>query len=392
MSHEVRESQPYDDDFMREDSRVWANFSSIFMHAPAVVCMFRGPDHVIDVVNPIYEQFFCDTSCVGQPLSTALPQLRREHGFCELLDHVYKTGAAISGRQWTMKSRDGKDPRIFSFSYQPMYGQDRQIEGVTVFAFDITDQVKAAEKLEQLTSSLRKAHDDIRGQDDFFAAVAHELRTPITSVLGWTRLLKGGDLDAATSGAALTSIEYSSTVLANLIEDLLDDVRATAGKLRLDMQPLDLSAPLEAAISALAPAVGAKAIQLTTRLDTACPIKGDFNRLQQAIWNILANAVKFTPEAGTIAVELTCADSEAVLEISDNGIGVDAALLPHIFEPYRQAEEKKIERRGGLGLGLGIARRLIEVHGGQLSAASEGAEQGTTFTIRVPLQQAAVGR
>ncbi|HEX6176874.1 MAG TPA: ATP-binding protein, partial [Thermoanaerobaculia bacterium] len=351
-----------------------------------------GPDHVIDVVNPIYEQFFCDTSCVGQPLSTALPQLRREHGFCELLDHVYKTGAAISGRQWTMKSRDGKDPRIFSFSYQPMYGQDRQIEGVTVFAFDITDQVKAAEKLEQLTSSLRKAHDDIRGQDDFFAAVAHELRTPITSVLGWTRLLKGGDLDAATSGAALTSIEYSSTVLANLIEDLLDDVRATAGKLRLDMQPLDLSAPLEAAISALAPAVGAKAIQLTTRLDTACPIKGDFNRLQQAIWNILANAVKFTPEAGTIAVELTCADSEAVLEISDNGIGVDAALLPHIFEPYRQAEEKKIERRGGLGLGLGIARRLIEVHGGQLTAASEGAEQGTTFTIRVPLQQAAVGR
>lgn len=387
MSGSANRVETFDDDFMREDTRSWAAFSSVFMHAPALVALFHGPEHVIEAVNPIYEKFFCDASSVGQPLSRALPQLGHDHGFTRLLDEVYRTGEPVSGRQWRIRPRNGDaNERVFSFSYQPVYGKNRTVEGVTVFALDITAELRAIENLEELTANLEKAESDRREQDDFFAAIAHELRTPITSILGWARMLTSHDLAAPERLEAVTSIQYSATLLANIVEDLLDEVRATTGKLRLDMQPLDLSAVAEAAIAALRPAADEKGLRLASRITSACPIEGDFNRLQQAVWNVLANAVKFTPRRGTIEVTLGCGASHAVLEVCDTGIGMDAVLLPQIFERYRQADAHKVERRAGLGLGLGIARHIIELHGGELTASSAGPDRGTTFTIRLPLR------
>ena len=383
----AKKIEPFDDDFIREDTRRWAAFSSSFMHAPALVAVYRGPEHIIEAVSPLYEKFFCDASSVGQPLSQALPQLGRGHGFIRLLDDVYRTGEPVSGRQWRIKSRDGDaSERVFIFSYQPVYGKNRTVEGVTVFAFDITAELQAIENLEELTANLVKAESELREQDDFFAAIAHELRTPITSILGWARLLTAQDLAAPERLEAVTSIQLSATLLANLVEDLLDEVRATTGKLRLDMQPLDLSTVADAAIAALRPAADEKELRLESRVTSACPIEGDFNRLQQAAWNVLANAVKFTPRRGTIEVTLGCDTSHAVLQICDTGIGMDQVLLPQIFERYRQADTHPVERRAGLGLGLGIARHIIELHGGELTATSAGPDRGTTFKIRLPLR------
>jgi CheY-like chemotaxis protein/two-component sensor histidine kinase len=213
----------------------------------------------------------------------------------------------------------------------------------------------------------------------------------MTSILGWTRMLALGGLDEATRREALEALERSTLAQAKLIEDLLDESRISSDKLRLDLRGLDLRTVLANAISAARPTADAKHIRLA--LDTVggtYSVIGDPSRLQQAIGNLLANAIKFTDEGGSVSILLGSDGTSSVIEVTDNGRGIAPGLLPYIFERFRQGENPGGQRQSGLGLGLSIARHLVELHGGTVTAWSAGEGQGATFTITLPLQNAMI--
>lgn len=228
-------------------------------------------------------------------------------------------------------------------------------------------------------------------KDLFLATVSHELRTPLTAILGWTRLLRIGAAPPSALPHALEVIERSTRLQERLINDLLDVSRIVAGKLRIDLAPVDLVAVVEGAVETLLPAAAARGITVERILDPDVgPVLGDANRLQQVVGNLLSNAVKFAPEGGRAAVALTCEDTEAVIRVSDSGSGIDPAFLPHIFDRFRQAAPAPSGGHGGLGLGLAIARHLVELHAGTIDAAATGPLGGAVFTLRLRRQPHAV--
>lgn len=230
----------------------------------------------------------------------------------------------------------------------------------------------------------RTAEDANRTKDDFLAAVTHDLRTPLTSILGWTRILHEQKLDEPTSARALAAIERNAEAQEDLIKDLLDVSRIAAGKMRLEMRPVDLIAVFNAACDVVRPTAEAKRIYLRAALETStCMVSGDTDRLQQVMWNLLSNAIKFTPEGGRVEAGLECADGFARITVTDTGCGIAPEFLPHVFERFRQAQGARSHR--GLGLGLSIVRNFIELHGGTVHAASDGEGRGATFTVTLPL-------
>jgi len=232
----------------------------------------------------------------------------------------------------------------------------------------------------------RLAQEANRAKDTFLATVSHELRTPLTSMMGWAELLKLGMLDEAGQQHALDVIESSARAQAQLIGDLLDISRIISGKLRLEVHPTELTPIIEAAMDVVHPAAEARSIQLVARLSrNAGVVSGDPDRLQQVVWNLLSNAVKFTPEGGRVEVSLKRASAHAEITVTDNGTGISPDFLPHVFEHFRQADSTSTRTHGGLGIGLAIVRRLIELHGGTVAAESEGEGRGATFRIRLPL-------
>jgi signal transduction histidine kinase len=224
-------------------------------------------------------------------------------------------------------------------------------------------------------------------KDEFLATLSHELRTPLNAVLGWAVLLQRGTQDAATRQRGLEAIERNARAQAKLIDDLLDMSRIIAGKVRLEVQEIDAAGFVEAAVETARPAALAKRIELTTRLAGGGAITGDPNRLQQVMWNLLSNAVKFTPAEGTIGVTLERAGPEVVITVADSGIGIAPEFLPHVFGRFRQADASTTRRHGGLGLGLAIARQLVELQGGTIAVDSQGTGCGTTFIVRFPLRR-----
>lgn len=223
-----------------------------------------------------------------------------------------------------------------------------------------------------------------RAKDEFLATVSHELRTPLTSILGWANVFKMDWSNKAVSYRALEAIERNARKQQELIEDLLDISRITAGQLHLDTCPVDLAEVIDAAAEVVGPAMKAKGLQLRTSLPgDSRSVMGDEQRLQQVIWNLLSNAVKFTPDGGLIEAHLDYTDSYARIIVSDSGTGIDADLLPHIFERFRQGDLSK-KRHGGVGLGLAIARELIESHGGTI-AVRNVEPTGAEFTVQLPL-------
>jgi len=225
-----------------------------------------------------------------------------------------------------------------------------------------------------------------RAKDEFLATVSHELRTPLNAILGWAHMLRSNKLDQTTQDRALETIERNAKSQAQLIEDILDVSRIVTGKLRLDVRPVELATVVEAAIDAVRPAADAKGIRIETILDPrAGPISGDPNRVQQIVWNLAANAVKFTGKGGRVQVRLQRAGSYVEIVVSDTGQGVSPEFLPYVFDRFRQADATSTRRHGGLGLGLAIVRHLVEMHGGTVFAASPGDGLGATFTVRLPL-------
>ena len=232
----------------------------------------------------------------------------------------------------------------------------------------------------------RDAQEVNRLKDEFLATLSHELRTPLTAVLGWTRLLGTGQLDKATERRALETIERNAQAQVQLIDDILDVSRIIRGRLRLNVRPAELMPVIEAAVDSVRPAAEAKGIRLHVVLDPrAGPVSGDPDRLQQVVWNLLTNAVKFTPKDGRVQVLLTRANSHLELTVSDTGQGIEEKFLPFVFDRFRQADPSTTRVHGGLGLGLAIVRHLVELHGGTVTVESPGAGQGTTFRVSLPL-------
>ena len=261
----------------------------------------------------------------------------------------------------------------------------RDIDGDVIGAIGILRDMRAYEQvLHDLEESRRELHDANQAKDQFLAVVSHELRTPLTAMLGWVRLLTAGMVDVSASARALEVIERNVKLLAQLIEDLLDVSRIVAGKLRLEMGPVDPVAVIESAIGAVQALADAKSISLRVVLDSSAgPLQADPNRLQQVVWNLLANAIKFTPSRGRVDVRLERAGGHARLVVRDTGRGINPDLLPHIFDRFRQDENAP--RYGGLGLGLAIVRHIVDLHGGAVRAESEGESRGATFTVELPL-------
>src|SRR3954469_620311 len=233
----------------------------------------------------------------------------------------------------------------------------------------------------------RQADAANRLKDEFLATLSHELRTPLNSVLGWARLLASGKLDAPQTVRAVQAIERAGWAQSRVIEDLLDVSRIVAGKLQLNARPTVVQPLVQAAVDSLRPAAEAKRITVVTTLDpTPTPIAADADRLQQVAWNLVSNAIKFTPSGGRVGVRLTSSADELRLVVSDNGIGFSPDVATHLFERFRQGDSSSTRQHGGLGLGLGIVRHVVELHGGTVTATSAGENMGSVFQVRLPLR------
>lgn len=264
--------------------------------------------------------------------------------------------------------------------------EETEVHVATALANLAAAAIGTAELYDEQTRLREQAEVASRSKDEFLAMVSHELRTPLNAIIGWTSMLRAGKLDEQTATRAVETIERNAKSQAKLIEDLLDISRIITGKLRLNIQPVELSSVVEAAVEIIRPAAAAKDIRLQVVLDSeAGPVSGDPERLQQIIWNLLSNAVKFTAKKGRVQVRLQRLNSHVEIIVSDTGQGIKPEFLPFVFDRFRQADSSFSRMHGGLGLGLAIVRNLVELHGGQVSAYSGGEGQGATFTVKFPL-------
>ena len=282
---------------------------------------------------------------------------------------------------------------LFCEWYNSVLRDDRgKLVSVLSLVLDVTARQRAEDEKAALLvrerDARRHAEEADRLKDEFLATLSHELRTPLTSILGWASMIRNGEVEGSNAARAIETIERNARSQARLIDDLLDVSRIITGNLRLDLHPLNLAPIVEAALDALRPTADVKGIQLHTRFVPGdCLVRGDTNRLRQVIWNLLSNAIKFTQRGGSVNIELHCVDLTARLTVRDTGEGISSEFLPYVFDRFRQAEGSISRKQGGLGLGLAVVRHLVELHGGTISAESEGLGKGSSFTVDLPLGQ-----
>jgi PAS domain S-box-containing protein len=300
------------------------------------------------------------------------------------------------GDRAMLVARDGREVPIDD-SAAPIKDGVGRIEGVVIVFRDATLQ-RAIERqrvaiLEREQAARREAEAATRAKDEFVATLSHELRTPLNALFGWVRVLRRGQLDPDSRRKALDVIERNTRTQAQLIEDLLDVSRIVTGKLRLEMRPVDLCAVVTAAIDTVRPTAGAKGIGLNVRADArSTVVSGDPDRLQQVVWNLLTNAIRFTPEGGRIDVRITADEDHAEISVSDTGQGIAPSFLPYVFDRFRQADASATRTHSGLGIGLALVRHLVELHGGTVSAQSDGEGRGATFMVRLATEAASSGK
>ena len=343
---------------------------------------------------------------LGQNEIGAIAQNRRPH-----LSNDVANDEGIFDRAWAQSEK------LNSFAGYPLLASDDRLIGVLgMFARQSLEQetlhalssvattlVLGIERkrgederialLEREQQARRDAEDASRLKDDFLAMVSHELRAPLTAILGWAQMLRSGTLEKASAEKALLTIERNAKSQAHLVGDLLDASRLATGKLRLDKRPLELMQLIEGAIDAVRPSVEAKQLRMQIVMEPwVGPFEGDPERMKQIVWNLLSNAVKFTPPNGLIEVRLERLDNKALLIISDTGQGIEPEFLPYVFDRFRQADSSTKRQQGGLGLGLSIVKHLVEMHGGAIYAYSGGKGQGADFMITLPLSEATEGQ
>ena len=346
--------------------------------------------------NPTATQMFGWTreEALGQILADLIipPHLRGAHK--RGLERFLRTGeASLLNRRLEVTGirKDGSEFPL-ELAVTPL----REGEYYTFHAFirDITEPKRAEAERERLLADAEQARDQAeaasRAKDQFLATLSHELRTPLTSIVGWVYLLRSGQLEPEAVARGLETIERNAMLQAQLVSDILDMSRIMAARFRLMVRPVDLSPLIAAAIDSLMPAARAKGLHVQPVLDpSAGPVLGDPDRLQQVFWNLLSNAIKFTAEGGRVQMKLAVTDGSAEVTVEDDGVGIPADFVPHVFELFRQRDSSNTRAHGGLGLGLSVVRHLVELHGGTVHAQSAGEGQGATFTVRLPLLRTA---
>ncbi|HLK40707.1 MAG TPA: ATP-binding protein, partial [Polyangiaceae bacterium] len=263
-------------------------------------------------------------------------------------------------------------------------------ESDLVLAGDIARRAAAAidnARLYELSQTERsRVETATRAKDEFVAMVSHELRTPLNAILGWLRLMRGGALDEPKKEHAFDVIERNAEAQSQLVSDLLDISRVITGKIRINPSQVDLANVVDMAIEGVRPAADAKSIAIEADVDRERAVmRGDGDRLQQVVWNLLANAVKFTPKKGKVTIRVRRVDSDLELVVQDTGEGITGSFLPHVFDSFRQSDTSASRAHGGLGIGLSIAKHIVELHGGSIEARSEGSGRGATFVVRLPI-------
>ncbi len=332
-------------------------------------------DGIVNSWNRAAERMFGYTAVemIGRSIRTIIPADRQAEE-----DHVLasiRRGQKVDHFETIRRRKDGSEVPI-SLTVSPMFGADGTVMGASKIARDITERRRLAEA-EQEANRLK---------DEFLATLSHELRTPLNAILGYAKMIRTGIVPPERQPAALETIERNARSLTQIVEDVLDISRIDSGKMRLNVQPLDLAELVRNAVDALVPAADAKGISVDIDIEPIEPtFPGDPERLQQVLWNLMSNAVKFTDGGGSVRVSMKRVNSRVEITVSDTGIGISPAFLPHIFERFRQADAATTRERGGLGLGLSIARQLVELHGGTIRATSEGVGKGTTFCVTLPL-------
>ncbi|AUX23578.1 histidine kinase [Sorangium cellulosum] len=358
--------------------------------------MEHSPDAIFRIDLGLRCTFMSPTSTVvtGFPPEHYLGKTPRECGFSAEVCEASETACREAQRtRRPQRAELSLGERRYRIRLIPELGPDGAVESFMGIAEDITAERHAEEERWKLLESERAARDEAervsRVKDDFVATLSHELRSPINAILGWARILQsrqGHAPDAHVLARGLEVIERNARIEADMVSELLDMSRIISGKLRLDVQEADLPAIIQGAIESIQLAAEAKEITVASAIALGpTSLRGDPARLQQVVWNLLTNAVKFTPAGGRVDVTLRRARAHAELTVSDTGVGVGAQFLPHVFERFRQADASSARKYGGLGIGLSIVKHLVELHGGTVAVASEGEGRGTTFTVRLPL-------
>lgn len=369
---------------LREIDAGRSRLTDIFMRSPAFVCVFHGPDHVYEMANEQYSRLVGDRPLVGRTIRDALPEIAGQ-GFYELLDRVYATGEPFAGKAVPvqLQHRPGAAPEVrhLDFVYQAMPDADGAISGIFVHGVDVTEHVRAREALEEAS----------RAKDQFLAVLSHELRTPLTPVVMTVTALEQSPELPDNVRADLAMVRRNVELESKLIDDLLDLSRVTAGKLPLHAQTVRVHDLVRHVADSCRSDTFGKRLRFELDLRaTADTVRADPARLQQVIWNLVRNAIKFTPEHGTITLRTsngaatTAGAPPLVVEVRDSGIGIDPDVLPRVFNAFEQGDPKLTRQFGGLGLGLAIARAIVDLHGGRIAADSPGAGQGATFTVELP--------
>jgi PAS domain S-box-containing protein len=329
------------------------------------------------------------SEAIGQPVSALIipPDRRREE---EMFLTRLRRGERIDHFETERVAKDGRIIQI-SVTVSPVRNRHGEVVGASKIGRDVTQRREAETERTRLLEAERAARERAeaasRAKDEFVAMISHEIRSPLNAILGWAQTLRQASLDVTATSRALESIERNARAQAQLLDDLLDISRAIAGKLRIDPRPIDIQRSLDAALESIRPAAKAKSITIDVHRDPRKTIvTADSDRLQQVFWNLLSNAVKFTPKHGHIAVTVQRLSSHLEVKIRDSGIGIPETFLPHLFERFEQADTTTVRRHSGLGLGLAIARHLIELHGGSISATSAGQGQGATFSVALPVR------
>jgi PAS domain S-box-containing protein len=391
LNHEILQRRRSEAALLEHRERLRVTLQSI---GDAVITTDR--EARVTFLNPVAERLtgWTCADALGRPLVEVFEIVNEDTRATveNPIARVLQTGHVVGLANHTVLiARDGAE-RPIEDSAAPILDDAGQILGVVLVFHDVSERKQGERERERLLAAERAARADAERmnhlKDEFLATVSHELRTPLNAILGWATILRMGGASADVA-QGIETIERNARVQARIIEDLLDMSRIISGKLRLEMRPMDLVQVIGNAVESVRPAAQAREIRLLPVLDTALePVYGDAGRIQQVVWNLLTNAIKFTPRGGLVQVFLERLGPRVEITVADSGAGIPPHFLPHLFERFRQADGSTTRQHGGLGLGLSIVKHLVELHGGGVRAESAGEGRGAQFIVSLPVYAA----
>jgi signal transduction histidine kinase len=360
-----------------------ARFEATVMQAPVAVAVYAGPDHVVRLANRRWFALGRGLDCIGKPIREVLPEAARA-GALKGLDEVYAKGEPMEVTEFPIPVRrpDGSsETRFINVASQPLVCAGGVVSEIIVAISDVTAQVNARHAVEEARAAAEQAS---RAKDEFLRMISHELRTPLVPVLALAETLKkDGARDPATISRCLDIILSNARAEARLVDDLIDVSQFVAGAVHLEVDPVDLGTIVQACVDELRLAAAAKPVHLEVRIPPDTVVWGDAGRLSQMVRHLLSNALKFTPYGGTITVEIVRERAALLLCVHDTGAGIPPDQLRSVFEPFQTSDASVKRAYGGLGLGLYLARRIAEAHGGTVWAESDGPGRGATLVAEL---------